>query len=74
MPGAAEILTERPEEFARLLTLEMGKLYGESLGEVALTAQIFAYYAENAESFLAPSALTWPAQTMAPYWSAPRSE
>ena len=54
---AAEILTERSEEFARLLTLEMGKLYGESLGEVALTAQIFAYYAENAEAFLAPEHL-----------------
>src|SRR6476660_447015 len=51
---AAAILTERPDEFARLLTLEMGKLYAESLGEVALTAQILAYYAENAETFLAP--------------------
>ncbi|MBV8294801.1 MAG: aldehyde dehydrogenase family protein, partial [Mycobacterium sp.] len=29
---AAAILTERPDEFARLLTLEMGKLYNESLG------------------------------------------
>ena len=34
---AAAILTERPDEFARLLTLEMGKLYTESLGEVALS-------------------------------------
>ena len=51
---AAAILTERPDEFARLLTLEMGKLYNESLGEVALSAHIFEYYAENAEKFLAP--------------------
>lgn len=51
---AAAILTERPDEFARLLTLEMGKLYKESLGEVALSADIFNYYAENAEAFLAP--------------------
>ena len=51
---AAAILTERPDEFARLLTLEMGKLYTESLGEVALSADIFNYYAENAEKFLAP--------------------
>jgi succinate-semialdehyde dehydrogenase/glutarate-semialdehyde dehydrogenase len=51
---AAAILTERPDEFARLLTLEMGKLYNESLGEVALSAEIFEYYAENAEKFLAP--------------------
>ncbi|HTY31764.1 aldehyde dehydrogenase family protein, partial [Mycobacterium sp.] len=51
---AAAVLTERPDEFARLLTLEMGKLYQEALGEVALSAHIFAYYADNAEKFLAP--------------------
>src|ERR1700694_5872612 len=44
----------RPVGSPRLLTLEMGKLYAESLGEVGLTAQILAYYAENAETFLAP--------------------
>ncbi|OBF47153.1 succinate-semialdehyde dehydrogenase [Mycobacterium sp. 852002-50816_SCH5313054-b] len=54
--GAA-ILRERPDQFARLLTLEMGKLYAESLGEVELTAQIFDYFAENAEGFLAPERL-----------------
>jgi succinate-semialdehyde dehydrogenase/glutarate-semialdehyde dehydrogenase len=54
---AAAILRERPDEFARLLTLEMGKLYAESLGEVELTAEIFDYYADNAEAFLAPERL-----------------
>lgn len=54
---AAAILRQRPDEFARLLTLEMGKLYAESLGEVELTASIIDYYAENAESFLAPEHL-----------------
>src|ERR1700758_5195148 len=54
---AAVILRDRSDEFARLLTLEMGKLYGESLGEVELSAQIFDYYAENAEAFLAPESL-----------------
>jgi succinate-semialdehyde dehydrogenase/glutarate-semialdehyde dehydrogenase len=54
---AAAILRERPDEFSRLLTLEMGKLYGESLGEVELTASILDYYAENAEAFLAPEHL-----------------
>ena len=43
-----------PGRVRRLLTLEMGKLYAESLGEVELSAQIFEYYAENAEAFLAP--------------------
>jgi succinate-semialdehyde dehydrogenase/glutarate-semialdehyde dehydrogenase len=50
---AAAILRERPDEFANLLTLEMGKLYAESLGEVELSASIIDYYAENAEAFLA---------------------
>ena len=49
---AAAILRERRDELARLLTLEMGKLYRESLDEVELTAQIIDYYAENAETFL----------------------
>ncbi len=55
---AAGILRERPDEFARLLTLEMGKLIGESRGEVALTAEIIEYYADNAEEFLAPQKLS----------------
>ncbi len=54
---AAEILRERADEFARLLTLEMGKLYSEALGEVELSAQILDYYAVNAEKFLAPEPL-----------------
>ena len=54
---AAAILRERSDEFARLLTLEMGKLYSEALGEVELSAQILDYYAVNAEKFLAPEPL-----------------
>lgn len=54
---AATILRERSDEFARLLTLEMGKLYAEALGEVELSAQILDYYAANAEGFLAPEPL-----------------
>jgi succinate-semialdehyde dehydrogenase/glutarate-semialdehyde dehydrogenase len=54
---AAAILRERSDEFARLLTLEMGKLYNESLGEVELSAQILDYYAAEAEVFLAPEPL-----------------
>ncbi|MEV5754984.1 NAD-dependent succinate-semialdehyde dehydrogenase [Actinoallomurus sp. NPDC052308] len=51
---AARILRERREEFARLMTLEMGKVIGESIEEVLLTADIFDYYADNAEDFLRP--------------------
>jgi succinate-semialdehyde dehydrogenase/glutarate-semialdehyde dehydrogenase len=57
MKRAAAILRERSDEFARLLTLEMGKLYNESLGEVELSAQILDYYAVEAEIFLAPEPL-----------------
>ena len=55
---AAAILRARPEEFAKLITLEMGKLLAQSLGEVALSAAILDYYAQNAEAFLAPEKLT----------------
>ena len=47
----------RVDEFARLVTLEMGKLIGEARGEVALSADIIDYYAKNAERFLAPEHL-----------------
>ena len=55
---AAAILRSRVEEFARRVTLEMGKLIEESRGEVALSADILDYYAQNAERFLAPQPLT----------------
>ena len=54
---AAAILRERPDEFATLITLEMGKLIAQSRGEVALCAAILDYYAEHAEGFLAPQNL-----------------
>jgi succinate-semialdehyde dehydrogenase/glutarate-semialdehyde dehydrogenase len=55
---AAAILRSRVEDFARPITLEMGKLIEESRGEVALSADILDYYAGNAERFLAPQQLT----------------
>ncbi len=55
---AAAILRSRVDDFARPITLEMGKLIEESRGEVALSAAILDYYAENAERFLAPQQLT----------------
>jgi succinate-semialdehyde dehydrogenase/glutarate-semialdehyde dehydrogenase len=51
---AAVLLHEQAEQFARIMTLEMGKRIGEARGEVEFSAQILAYYAENAERFLAP--------------------
>ena len=54
---AATLLRERTDEFATLVTLEMGKLIAEARGEVALSADIIDYYAWNAEDFLAPQEL-----------------
>jgi succinate-semialdehyde dehydrogenase/glutarate-semialdehyde dehydrogenase len=50
---AAAIMHARVDEFARPVTLEMGKLIDEARGEVLLSADIIDYYAENAERFLA---------------------
>ena len=57
---AAALMRERSQQFAELITLEMGKLIAQSQGEVALSAAILDYYAENAEAFLAPEKLTTP--------------
>src|SRR5450759_5115578 len=54
---AAAILRERVDEFARPMTLEMGKRIEEARGEVAVSADIIDYYAKNAERFLAPQKL-----------------
>jgi succinate-semialdehyde dehydrogenase/glutarate-semialdehyde dehydrogenase len=54
---AAAIMRARIDEFARPVTLEMGKLIDQARGEVVLSADIIDYYAENAERFLAPEHL-----------------
>jgi hypothetical protein len=51
---AASLLAARVDAFARPATLEMGKRIGEARGEVEFSARILAYYADNAERFLAP--------------------
>ncbi|MDL2355162.1 MAG: NAD-dependent succinate-semialdehyde dehydrogenase [Pseudomonadota bacterium] len=54
---AAALMRERADDLARLVTLEMGKLLPQSAGEVALSAAILDYYADHAETFLAPEKL-----------------
>src|SRR6202050_2279657 len=51
---AASLMLDQKENVARLTTLEMGKRIAESRGEVELSASILQYYADNAETFLAP--------------------
>ena len=55
--GAATKLREHAEEYARYITLEMGKLIGTARAEVALSADILDYYATHAEAFLNPRAI-----------------
>ncbi|MFH1813547.1 MAG: NAD-dependent succinate-semialdehyde dehydrogenase [Pseudomonadota bacterium] len=54
---AATLLRAHVDDFARLATLEMGKRIDEARGEVRFSADILAYYAAHAESFLAPVTL-----------------
>ncbi len=51
---AAALLRASVDDFAKLATLEMGKRINEARGEVQFSADILDYYAEHAESFLAP--------------------
>ena len=55
---AATLMRERMQPLAELITLEMGKLIDQSVGEVKLSAAILDYYAEHAEAFLAPEKIT----------------
>ena len=54
---AASLLHAHVDDFAKLETLEMGKRINEARGEVKFSGDILAYYAQNAESFLAPAKL-----------------
>lgn len=54
---AAEILLSRVDEFAKPMTMEMGKRFEEAQAEVRLSADIIAYYADHAEEFLATEKL-----------------
>jgi succinate-semialdehyde dehydrogenase/glutarate-semialdehyde dehydrogenase len=53
MRGAAASLRKRKDEFAELMTAEMGKTRAEGLAEVEKCAGNCDFFAEHAESFLA---------------------
>ena len=53
----AELHTERRKELAATINREMGKPIDDALGEVDLSAAIYEYYADNAETFLADEPL-----------------
>lgn len=49
----AQQLRDRTDEFAKLITLEMGKRISEARAEITFCAEIAEFYANGAESFLA---------------------
>ncbi len=50
--AAAEILKSKADEYANMMSLEMGKPIKESRAEITKCAWVCEYYAENAEEFL----------------------
>ena len=49
----ADIYLERQDELARIVANEMGKPVAQAKGEIGLVAEIYRYYADNAEQLLA---------------------
>ncbi|MBK8490332.1 MAG: NAD-dependent succinate-semialdehyde dehydrogenase [Saprospirales bacterium] len=54
----ADLLDQKRNELARLITLEMGKILSEAEAEVAKCSWVCRHYAEQAEAFLAPERIT----------------
>src|SRR4051812_20513039 len=52
MIAAASILEREKQDLARIITLEMGKLFSAAIEEVEKCARGCRFYAENAERFL----------------------
>lgn len=53
----ADLYDEQREQLAKIMAREMGKPVAQGEGELALVSQIFRYYAQYGEQFLAASAL-----------------
>jgi succinate-semialdehyde dehydrogenase/glutarate-semialdehyde dehydrogenase len=67
MGGAAEILRDRSREWGELMTREMGKPVAAGVAEAEKCAWVCDYYAEHAESFLAPREA--PTDALRSYWT-----
>ncbi len=58
----AEMLRKHKEDYARTMTMEMGKIIRESLAEVEKCATAADYFAQNAKGFLEPEVVVTDAQ------------
>ncbi len=54
----ADLHVERRDALAAIISREMGKPVGDSLGEVDFSADIYRFYADNANEFLADEPIT----------------
>ncbi len=52
LEAVVELLFQEKEKFAQIITLEMGKLFRDSLAEIEKCARGCRFYAENGERFL----------------------
>ncbi|MEB2780977.1 NAD-dependent succinate-semialdehyde dehydrogenase [Algoriphagus sp. C2-6-M1] len=52
MNNAARVMKDKREKYAKIISLEMGKVLKEALAEVDKCALVCEYYAEKAEEFL----------------------
>ena len=59
---AGQVLRDNVEEYAKMITMEMGKPISESIAEVNKCAWVCDYYAENAAAFLADQTMVTDAQ------------
>lgn len=56
----ADLHVERADELAAIIVREMGKPLDQAQGEVGFAADIYRYYAENGEAFLADEPIELP--------------
>ena len=52
MKNVSKIMREKKQDFGRVMSLEMGKPFAQSVGEIEKCAWACDYFAENAEKFL----------------------